>query len=74
MRARYSIIGVEDLRFLGIGFLVLALAVTLTACRKEEQGRKLQYEKGTYLGQADTPLSAEEKSELRLRATSQRGP
>ena len=74
MIAKHSTIGVAGLRFLGIGFLTLSLAVALTACREEEQGRKLQYEKGTYLGQADTPLSAEEKSELRLRATNQRGP
>ena len=65
MIAKHSTIGVAGLRFLGIGFLTLSLAVALTACREEEQGRKLQYEKGTYLGQADTVRGYARRTRLR---------
>ena len=47
--------------------------VLLGACDESEQGRVLRYEKGTYLGQADTPLSEEKLDELRRRATLQGG-
>ncbi|WP_193371008.1 hypothetical protein [Pelagibius marinus] len=49
--------------------LVLALA----ACDESEQGRILRYEKGTYLGKADSPLSDEKRDELRSRAMMQSG-
>ena len=50
----------------------LLLGLSLTACRKEEQGRALRYEKGTYLGPADEGLSEEDLMELRQRASHQR--
>lgn len=50
----------------------LLLGLSLTACRKEEQGRALQYEKGTYLGKPDEGLSEEDLMELRQRASHQR--
>lgn len=49
--------------------LVLALA----ACDQSEQGRILRYEKGTYLGKADSKLSDEKRDELRSRAMRQSG-
>lgn len=52
----------------GAGF-VLALA----ACDESEQGRILRYEKGTYLGKADSELSEEQRDELRQRARRQAG-
>jgi hypothetical protein len=53
--------------------LIAGLGVSLTACDEAEQGRVLMYEKGTYLGQQDTELSAETESMLRARAAMQRG-
>ena len=40
------------------------IAIGASACRDEEQGRVLNYEKGTYLGTVDTALSANQLSEL----------
>jgi hypothetical protein len=45
----------------------------LGACDEAEQGRVLRYEKGTYLGKADRPLSAQDKDELRQRTRLQQG-
>ncbi len=50
----------------------LLLGLTLAACRTEEQGRSLRYEKGTYLGKPDEGLSEEDMDALRQRATLQR--
>ncbi len=55
---------------------IAAMAVlgpSLAACDEAEQGRILRYEKGTYLGQKDTELSADTEDELRARASMQRG-
>ena len=58
---------------------VLALATALaamsllTACDEQEQDRILRYEKGTYLGKPDTPLTEEQIEDLRLRARRQAG-
>ena len=55
-----------------IGILsVLLLAGALSACNQEEQGRILQYEKGTYLGPSDQTLSAEQLRELEIRTNLQ---
>lgn len=50
---------------------VLGLTLLLGACDESEQGRILQYEKGTYLGQPDTPLTDEKIEDLRRRTTLQ---
>ena len=50
-----------------------ALVLALSACDEAEQGRILRYEKGTYLGQADTGLTDEERDQLRARAKRQSG-
>jgi hypothetical protein len=51
---------------------IVMATLLLGACDEFEQGRILRYEKGTYLGQADAPLSEEQVEELRRRATLQR--
>lgn len=50
-----------------------ALVLALSACDESEQGRILRYEKGTYLGQADTGLTDAQRDELRARAMRQSG-
>jgi uncharacterized lipoprotein YehR (DUF1307 family) len=52
---------------------IAVLSISLAGCDEAEQGRILRYEKGTYLGKADTEVSPEMKNELRYRATMQRG-
>lgn len=52
---------------------LMTIALLLGACDEDEQGRTLRYEKGTYLGPADTPLSEEKVEVLRRRATLQGG-
>lgn len=46
----------------------LAGALILGACREEEQGRVVRFEKGTYAGPTDTPLGEETLRELQQRA------
>ncbi len=50
----------------------IILLTGLTACRKEEQGRELHMEKGTYQGPADTAISEQTADELRQRTMRQR--
>lgn len=52
---------------------VLIAAFGLTACDEAEQGRILQYKKGTYLGKKDQPLSEADQDELRQRTRLQQG-
>ncbi len=51
----------------------LAPVFFLSACDQAEQGRVLNYEKGTYLGQKDQALSDQEKEILRQRTMMQQG-
>ena len=59
----------------GWGRLVLAIgliaALSVGACREEEQDRILIQQKGVYQGPADTPLTEEQLRELRFRASQQ---
>ena len=48
--------------------VVLASALVLAACRAEEQGRAIRYQKGTYMGKPDTALSGEQLKNLRDRS------
>lgn len=50
-----------------------ALVLVLSACDEAEQGRILQYEEGTYLGQSDSELTDAQRDELRARAMRQSG-
>lgn len=47
---------------------IVAVAVGTSACREEEQGRPLNYDKGTYLGKSDTSLNSEQLRELTSRS------
>ena len=51
--------------------LAAAVALTLGACREEEQGRRVMFEPGVYKGKADAPISAEAKRSLRTRVQRQ---
>ena len=51
--------------------LALALALGLTACREEEQGRALYHEPGVYKGQPDTKLDEKQREVLRQRTRRQ---
>ena len=47
---------------------ITAVAVGTSACREEEQGRPLNYDKGTYLGKSDTSLNIEQLRGLKSRS------
>jgi hypothetical protein len=48
--------------------LLAALALTLQACREDEQGRILRFEPGTYRGEPDQALPQARIAELEERA------
>jgi hypothetical protein len=55
-----------------VALLALAsLAITVQACREEEQDRPLAYDKGTYQGQPDEKLDQQQVEALRQRAATQ---
>lgn len=47
--------------------LLTVAAVSLGACREDEQDRVLLFKKGVYLGQADTDISADARRALNER-------
>ncbi len=47
---------------------IILCGMALSACKSEEQGRPLRFEKGTYGGAMDTALSEEVRRNLRARA------
>ncbi len=49
----------------------VAVAASLSACREEEQGRILNYQKGVYLGKPDTGLSEQARRAIRHRTRNQ---
>lgn len=51
--------------------VVLASMLVLNACRESEQGRVLMYQKGTYMGKVDHPLSNNETAMLQSRTALQ---
>ncbi|MFN0262990.1 hypothetical protein ACKTEK_03835 [Tepidamorphus sp. 3E244] len=53
----------------GLALVAASLALTLQACRENEQERPLSFEKGVYSGEPDQKLSAEQTDELRRRAS-----
>ena len=53
--------------------IAFVASLVLASCDEAEQGRVLRYEKGTYLGQKDTPLAEEDRDELRARTRMQQG-
>lgn len=56
-----------------VPFLAAGLMLALAGCDEAEQGRILQYEKGTYLGPSDSELTDAQRDELRARVQRQRG-
>ncbi len=50
----------------------IVMSLVLQACREDEQGQVLLYEKGTYLGKADHELTDAQKKALRYRTSLQR--
>ena len=52
---------------------VLASVLLLSACRAEEQGRILRYQKGVYLGKTDPALGRDQVDKLRLHMSGQGG-
>jgi hypothetical protein len=51
---------------------MLVAGLAISGCRKEEQNRTLNIEKGSYLGKPDQQLTDEQITELRHRANRQR--
>ena len=54
-----------------LGCLLVA-GLAISGCRKEEQNRTLEFDKGTYLGNPDQSLTDEQLTELRHRANAQK--
>ena len=52
-------------------FFILIAVFNLSACRKEEQGRPLNYNKGVYQGNADSSLTDGTVYQLRKRVSGQ---
>jgi hypothetical protein len=50
----------------------LGVGLVLQGCREDEQNRPLLYDKGTYQGQQEPPLEAQQVDELRGRAENQK--
>lgn len=62
-----------DLLRRGVSFLVMAsLAIMMTACRENEQGRPMTKQKGVYEGPADEKLDEAQLENLRTRASGQK--
>ncbi len=54
-----------------LAILLIAIVATDVANEADSPKRLLQYQKGTYLGPADTPVSEEALSSLRYRGLNQ---
>ena len=54
-----------------ISILILFLSLSLHACKKEEQGRPLSYNKGVYQGNIDNSLSGSKVYQLKKRVSGQ---
>lgn len=50
---------------------LVAVGASLGACREDEQGRVLLFDKGVYLGKADTPITQEARRAIRSRMSRQ---
>ena len=75
MKTRITTIAVirQQKKILMLSAAVFALAVMLSGCRAEEQGRVLQYEAGTYKGKTDTKLGSNQIRVLQDRTALQTG-
>jgi hypothetical protein len=52
--------------------VIAGLAIIAQGCREDEQNRSLTYDKGSYRGQPDQALSAEQVDLLRQRSVEQK--
>ncbi|MCB1478392.1 MAG: hypothetical protein KDJ62_05885 [Rhodobiaceae bacterium] len=52
---------------IGVCLVAAGLALTLSACRENEQDRPLTFDKGTYGGAPDQALSEQDRDDLRAR-------
>ncbi len=50
---------------------LVAVGASLGACREDEQGRVLLFNKGVYLGKTDAPISDEARRAIRSRMSRQ---
>jgi hypothetical protein len=50
---------------------LVGVALVVQGCREDEQDRPLLYDKGSYQGRPDTPLSEQQLEGLRQRSTRQ---
>jgi hypothetical protein len=44
----------------------------ISSCREEEQNRVLNYNKGVYLGEKDTPLTEQQITKLKIHTSRQK--
>jgi hypothetical protein len=44
----------------------------ISSCREDEQNRVLNYNKGVYLGEKDTPLTEQQITKLRIHTSRQK--
>jgi hypothetical protein len=59
-------------RSIGMWLAIAGIALMTQGCREDEQNRPLLYDKGTYEGQPDQALSAEQVDALRQRSARQK--
>lgn len=57
---------------IGLGCAIVGLALVVQSCREDEQDRPLAYEKGSYQGRPDQPLTDEQVEMLRQRSAGQK--
>jgi hypothetical protein len=57
---------------IGIWLAIAGIALMAQGCREDEQNRPLRYDKGSYQGQPDQTLSAEQVETLRQRSARQK--
>lgn len=57
---------------IGIWLAIVGIALVVQSCREDEQRRPLMYHKGTYQGQQEPGLTAEQVDALRQRSTNQK--
>lgn len=52
--------------------VITGIALVVQGCREDEQDRPLTYDKGTYQGQPDQPLTDQQVETLRQRSAGQK--
>ena len=52
--------------------LLILSTFLISSCREDEQNRVLNYNKGVYLGEKDTPLTEQQITKLRIHTSRQK--